>query len=158
MESDFLNDTWKDGLLAGVATTAVVSALGRAEGMPAVAPLNAISHIAWGEKAANQNEPSLKYTATGIALNMAAVGSRAGVQRSLFPPGDEQVEPWRPLLQGMAVSALAYVTDYYLVPKRFTPGFEKRLSPTSMAVVYGVLGLSLAARGCLRAINQEKGT
>lgn len=42
------------------------------------------------------------------------------------------------------VTALAYVTDYHLVPHRLKPGFEQRLSPRSLAGIYGVLAASLA--------------
>lgn len=44
---------------------------------------------------------------------------------------------------GVATAALAYVTDYYVVPKRLTPGFEKRLSAPSMLGVYAALAASL---------------
>lgn len=47
------------------------------------------------------------------------------------------------LLGGAAVAAVAYVTDYYFVPKRLTPGFEKRLSGPAMFAVYATLALSL---------------
>jgi hypothetical protein len=30
-------------------------------------------------------------------------------------------------MQAGAISLLAYVTDYYVVPRRFTPGFDKSL-------------------------------
>jgi hypothetical protein len=42
------------------------------------------------------------------------------------------------------VSALAYVTDYYVVPRRLTPGFEQRLSRKSLLGTYAVLAGSLA--------------
>jgi hypothetical protein len=38
----------------------------------------------------------------------------------------------------------------YLVPKRFTPGFEKRLSGPSLTLIYGALALGLAAGVLLR--------
>jgi hypothetical protein len=41
------------------------------------------------------------------------------------------------------VTAGAYVVDYHLVPKRLTPGFEERLSPGALALVYAALGVSL---------------
>ena len=49
------------------------------------------------------------------------------------------------LAKGAFVSALAYVTDYYVVPKRLTPGFEKRLSGSALAVIYASLAGSVAA-------------
>jgi hypothetical protein len=49
-----------------------------------------------------------------------------------------------------AVAAAAYVTDYHVVPKRFTPGWETRPSPRSLVRVYGILALALPLRGLLR--------
>ena len=57
--------TFRTALPASAATTAAVAICGQAEGGNGLAPLNAISHIAWGDKAARQEEPSLKYTALG---------------------------------------------------------------------------------------------
>jgi hypothetical protein len=57
----------------------------------------------------------------------------------------------RPVIGAAAVTAGAYITVYYLVPKRLTPGFEKRMSGKSLAAVYGALALSLAATGIARA-------
>ncbi|CAI07401.1 hypothetical protein ebA2309 [Aromatoleum aromaticum EbN1] len=57
--------------------------------------------------------------------------------------------------RGAAVAAGAYVTDYYLVPKRFTPGYEKRLSGQSLALIYGALALGLAAGALLGKSGRE---
>jgi hypothetical protein len=46
---------------------------------------------------------------------------------------------------GVAVAAAAYVVDYYVVPKRLTPGFEKRLSGRSLFWIYSALAAGLAA-------------
>lgn len=48
------------------------------------------------------------------------------------------------LIGGAAVSGLAYVTDYKLVPAWLTPGFEKRLSNRSLLGIYAALALGLA--------------
>ena len=124
------------GLAAGAATTAVLALFGRRAGDTA-GPINAVSHILYGDEAADQHGISAKYTLPGALLNTAAVLSWAAVQAFVF--GSR-----RSWLAGPAVSALAYVTDYHVVPRRLTPGFEKRLGPLGMAAVYGVLGLSLA--------------
>ena len=47
--------------------------------------------------------------------------------------------------------ALAYVIDYKIVPKRLTPGFEYVLPRRSLATVYVVKALALAAGGLLAA-------
>ncbi len=136
------------GTIAAAATAIVASLAGRQETGSYSAPLNATSHVLWGDIAGKQNRPSLKYTLTGFLLNHGAAIFWAAIYETLFPPKREDVEksPLRPLLGAAMVTAGAYVTDYYLVPRRFTPGFEKRLSGKSMAMIYGVLALAMATR------------
>jgi hypothetical protein len=120
-----------------------------------VAPLNATSHVLWGDKAGRQDAPSLKYTAPGFLINhLSAIfwatfyekwfsrrGTRPGAAKTLL----------KPVLGAMVVTSGAYLTDYYLVPKRFTPGWEKRLSGKSLATIYGMLALGLVASDLLDA-------
>ncbi len=128
---------------ASAATTAVVTLCGEAEERNAVAPLNAVSHILWGDSAAREDEVSLKHTGAGIALNTLAITSWAGVYEAAFGGRARRGSNRAAIIGGIATSALAYVTDYYVVPRRLTPGFEKRLSPLSMFAVYASLALSL---------------
>jgi hypothetical protein len=137
------------GTLAGIATVAATALAGKRETGFYAAPLNATSHIVWGDKAAMQDKPSLKYTLTGFLLNHAAVIFWAAIYEKLFgrrtTRANEPASLLRPLAGSAIVSAGAYVTDYYLVPDRLTPGFEKRLSNKSLLIFYGVLALGLAA-------------
>lgn len=137
------------GTLAGIATVAATALAGKRETGFYAAPLNATSHIVWGDKAAMQNNPSLKYTLTGFLLNHAAVIFWAAIYEKLFgrrtAKTNQPASLLRPLAGSALVSAGAYVTDYYLVPERLTPGFEKRLSNKSLLIFYGVLALGLAA-------------
>jgi hypothetical protein len=48
-----------------------------------------------------------------------------------------------------AASAVACFTDYQLTPPRLRPGFEERLSRTSLLMVYLAFGAGLAAGACL---------
>ena len=73
--------------------------------------------------------------------------SWATVQHLLFPRPRAR---WGSLATGATVAALAYVTDYYVVPKRFTPGFEARLSRAGLATVYAALAAALAATAASR--------
>lgn len=150
--SAYLGRTLMSGTLAGLATAATAALAGRRETHSYAAPLNATSHIAWGNVAAIQDRPSLKYTLTGFLLNYAATTFWAAIYEKLAAPRAGVGEPsmLRPLLGAAAVTAGAYVTDYYLVPQRFTPGFEMRLSGRSLAAIYGVLALGLAARALLQ--------
>jgi len=151
MNTAILRDTLCTGAAATAATTVAVAACGKTENGNPLAPINAISHIAWGERAARQERPSWKYTAVGLALNAAAVTFWAGLFEWLFGRSSKKIadDPVTAIAKGAAVSAAAYVTDYYLVPARLTPGFEKRLSNCSLACVYGALAISLAL-GSLR--------
>lgn len=141
--ANLLSDTLQSGAIASVTTGLTIAACGQAEINNPIAPLNAVSHIAWGEEAATKDAPSAQFTLTGVALNSLAVGSWAGVHELLFGEAVDRGDVGTALLGGAVVAGLAYVTDYYLVPNRFTPGFEKRLSGKSLLGIYSVLALSL---------------
>jgi hypothetical protein len=131
------------GTLAAAATTAAASLLSRrATGSPAAA-LNATSHFLWGERAGRRDSYSLKYTAVGALANYGACIFWAVLYEALGRGKHRSMA--RALIEGAAVSATAYVTDYYLVPRRLTPGFEMRLPRRSLAGIYAALALGLAA-------------
>ncbi|HEY0978183.1 MAG TPA: hypothetical protein VGE21_12000 [Flavobacteriales bacterium] len=140
----WMKDTLATGAMATTATTTAVALLGRMECGSAAAPINAVSHMLWGDEAADTETVDAKHTLAGAVLNAAAVTGWAGVHELMLPrhraPSVE-----RALMSGATTAALAYVTDYHVVPKRFTPGFEKRLSPLALVGVYAVLALALAA-------------
>ena len=52
----------------------------------------------------------------------------------------------------------AYTVDFHLTPKRFTPGFENRLSKKSLYIAYGTFALGLAAPALLKRyrLSQKK--
>src|SRR5690606_18593555 len=124
------------------------------------APLNATSHILWGDKAASVNRVSPKYTLPGILLTHASAVFWAVFYEQFF--GRKQKGPvpqgsaWKPLLGGASIAALAYVNDYGLMPRRLTPGYELRVSGRSLAVIFGALALGLAARDIVRAASRPR--
>lgn len=127
------------------ATTAAVALLSKRDtGRPAAA-VNAISHIVWGDEAAKHDDADLKHTAVGAWLNAGAMLSWAVIGELLPRP--------RSLLgaarNGVLLSGLAYVTDYYVVPRRLNPGFEQRLSKQSLFGTYVVLAGSYALSAAL---------
>ncbi|RYG26396.1 hypothetical protein EON82_03485 [bacterium] len=130
--------------IATVATTFAAALLGRRETGSYAAPLNATSHIAFGDEAADQDDFTIRYTATGVVINALAMVSWAAIQEYVAGKWARQGPPVRALAAGTATSAVAYVTDYHVVPERLTPGFEKRLSNEALAIVYGVLAVGLA--------------
>lgn len=146
--SHFLQNTLENGAIAAVATTAAAAICGAIEENQPLAPINSVSHILWGDAAANHNDLSAQYTATGLALNAAAVTAWAGIHEWVLSYNTNKRDFSHAMVSGAAVSGLAFVTDYYLVPKRFTPGFEKRLSNTSLLAIYSALAVSLAIGRC----------
>lgn len=139
--TDWIADTLTTGAVATAATTCAVAALGQTEEGNALAPINAVSHILWGDEAAAVEQADVSHTLAGLALNACAVTGWAGVHELLMPRfGPRRLN--QALAAGAMVSALAYVTDYYVVPKRFTPGFEKRLSNSSLFGIYATLALA----------------
>jgi len=145
-----MRDSVAAGKLAGLATAATAALCGKVELDNAVAPLNAVSHIVWGEEAFGADTASLKYTLMGLVLNDAANGSWAAIYEVLFGEAADDGKVAPALLGGALVAGGAYVIDYYLVPKRLTPGLEKRLSARSLLAVYAALALSLGIGGVWR--------
>jgi len=140
----------KTATFASAATTLTAMACGEIENGDPFAPINAVSHITFGEEAANQNGLSWKYTGAGLMLNHSAVLSWAAFYEKFFGRAAAEGNKSMALLGGIIIAAVAYITDYYLVPKRLTPGFEKRLSGRSLFFIYAALALGLAAGGMMK--------
>ncbi len=131
------------GAISSLAVAAAAAACGKADGQSVWKPINTISHILWGRRSAGQSQLSFKYTGAGLLLNGVACVFWAWVyrewQRSLDKPPSISA-----LSQGgFAVAALAYLTDYHLVPTRFTPGFELSLSRRNFPWLYATLAAGL---------------
>ncbi len=146
---DSANRALVSGTVAAAAVTLVVSLAGRRAAGSSAAALNATSHILWGERAGSEDAYSLKYTAAGFIANYGASIFWALFYEALA--GRKRRTALRALRDGALISAAAYVTDYHLVPKRLTPGFELRLSRAALACVYAALAVGLSARDVIRA-------
>jgi hypothetical protein len=150
--SSFIKRSIVSGTVSGIAAMAAAALAGKKESHSYAAPINATSHIIWGDEAARHDEASFKYTATGFLLNHGAAIMWSAIYGSLAQPRISRwfarrpaLAPLAPVLSAAAVSAGAYVTDYILIPKRFTPGWEKRVSGKSVAMIFGALALGMAA-------------
>lgn len=125
---------------ATIATTAAGMLLSALQTKKPAAGLNAVSHILWGDKAARVDRFDVQHTLAGGVLNAGAMASWAAVNE-LLPRASGTGSS---IAKGALVSALAYVVDYYIVPKRLTPGYEKRFSPPAMLALYATLAAGLA--------------
>jgi hypothetical protein len=148
--TSFIAETTAAGLGATLTTTAAMAAMGRRHDATPWAPINAVSHIFYGDEAADHVEPSMEYTAAGALLNAGAMFAWAGVYAMLW-----RAVPRRSASNAIglaaATAALAYIVDYHVVPARLTPGFEKRLRIGPMAWIYGALAVGLAAGSVVTA-------
>lgn len=90
------------------------------------------------------------HTLLGVVLHAGACVVWATFYEKYFGRAAGRGEVATALLGGGVVAAAAYGTDYHIVPKRLTPGWEYRVSRSSLAAIYTVLALSLPLRGLLR--------
>jgi hypothetical protein len=138
------------GSLAGLATTAAVALSGVREIGSGVAPINATSHVLWGDEAGATASVDVKHTLPGLLINVGA-----GVFWALAYELLLELSPRRDraaaVAGGAAIAALAYIVDYHLIPRRLTPGWELRLSRRSVARGFVALGVSLGLAGLVRA-------
>jgi hypothetical protein len=137
-----------DGLLAGLLSSVVLLWRGRADAGRAAAPINAISHWFWPRQALRRNDASLKHTGTGAALHYGSSLLWSTVY-GWVRARRQRPTPLNAVLDAAAVTAVAAVVDLAVVPERVTPGFEHRLSPASLTLVYASFAAGLALGGWL---------
>jgi hypothetical protein len=128
--------------ITSAATLALCSQL--EEGRPA-GGINGPSQWIWGEREAYARDTSVRHTAVGYAIHHLASVFWAILYERAVGARRGRKKPARILLEATAISTCAFVVDYGLTPKRLQPGFEKHLSPTSMAAVYAMFAVGLAA-------------
>jgi uncharacterized membrane protein YccF (DUF307 family) len=136
------------GLVAGLASTAVLYGQGRTRSSSGIAPLNAPAHWLWGRESLRQDGVSARHTATGLAIHHAsslfwAVFYEAWLARRRPGIGAQAVG-------AVAVTAAAAVVDLKVVPQRLTPGFEHRLPERSLFWAYASFAAGLFAVAALR--------
>lgn len=139
--------TVKDGLVRSQCVALIaagsVALVGYLENGDGVAPLNTVSHIAFGDEGFEHPEPSVKYTGSALVLNQVSVTSWALLHEWIFGKARDEGKWGVSLLGGALVSALAYVVDFKLAPDRYKPGFETLISSRGLAAVYVLLALAL---------------
>jgi hypothetical protein len=145
------------GTVASIISTALLAAAGKRQAGSAVAPTNAVSHWLWGDEALRAQAPSLRHTLAGYLTHHAACVFWAALYSRVYGHRDEAKTVPQAVAGGIATSAVAYVVDYNMVPKRLTPGFEHRLSPGAMAAAYATLAAGFALGALLSARGRNGG-
>jgi hypothetical protein len=142
------------GTAASLTSLFALTLAGKLENDNAVAPTNAISHWIWGDCATREDEPSLRHTAVGYGIHHAASVFWAVFYEKWFG-GDDDKTAVEMLRDQALVAALACFVDYRLTPRRLQPGFETRLSKTSLFFVYTAFGLGLGLPAMWRKTLDE---
>jgi hypothetical protein len=132
------------GTASALLSTAVLALRGAREAGSPFAPINAVSHWFFGERATRKDAPTARYTGTGLATHWAASVFWALAYEALASTRRRSSAATR-VVDGASVAATACFVDYRLTPRRLTPGYEHRLSRGSLALVYAAFALGLAA-------------
>jgi hypothetical protein len=148
--------TWKQALLEGLVSGSLASlfsaaylVLGGSRRSQPAAPINAVSHWFFGDRALREDDPSLLHTTTGYLTHHAASVFWATLYAKAWGARPEHKRPLPAAAGAVAMAAVANFVDYQLTPKRLTPGFEHRLGKPEMGVVYAWFAVGLMAGSML---------
>lgn len=147
MHNSALQRALVSGTASSILSTAALALMGKKETGSPYAPTNAVSHYVYGKEAARHDGLSLRYTVPGYLIHHASATFWSFVFERLMGGVLDKKNPAGTLAAAAATSALAAFTDYKITPRPLHPGYEKRLSRPSLAVVYGgfAIGLALGA-------------
>ena len=132
--------------VASVATASALMLLGRYERRGALTPLNASSHWLYGDRDARRRRADVAHTGVGVATHHLAVMFWAVLMEAALGRWKKRTLP-ELALGGALTAGCAAAFDYLVVPRRLSPGFEHRLRPGSVGLVYLAFcgGLALGA-------------
>lgn len=143
--SQTIHDACISGTVASIASTICLSLIGKAELNKAAAPINGPSHWIWGRYALYEDRFSLRYTVVGYLIHHAASVFWALLHEKLRQRKARADTVAAVILPAVVTTTAAYIIDFHFTPKRFTPGFEHRLSKGGLLMVYASFALGLAA-------------
>ena len=149
MQNSALQRALVSGTASSILSTAALALMGKRETGSPYAPTNAVSHYVHGEKAAHRDGLSLRYTVPGYLIHHASATFSSFVFERFAGTVLDKKSPVGTMAAAAATSALAAFTDYKITPKPLHPGYEKRLSKPSLAVVYGGFAIGLAVGAML---------
>lgn len=132
------------GVGAATCTLSALTLLARAEDKSPLRPLNATSHVFAGPAAGVEEDARPLLTGAGVAINIAASFFWGSITAALLA-SQERPSKAKSIAAAAAVTGLAGLVDYGLVPKRLTPGWELALRKRSVVTAMAAMGLGLAA-------------
>jgi hypothetical protein len=143
------------GTVASLVSAAALALLAKGENKSAVQPLNATSHWIHGSGAGNVRAVNVSHTATGYATHHGACVFWATLLETLLA-GRTERRASNVVKYAALVAAIAAIVDYWIVPKRLTPGWEYALSKPSITSGFAAMAAGLALGGLLTSASQPK--
>ncbi|XYI35756.1 Lipoprotein [Cupriavidus oxalaticus] len=131
------------GACASLLSSGMLACGGTIDCGSAFAPVNAVSHWIWGERALHANRPSVRHTVLGYVIHHAMSVFWAVFYETAVARHPARGALGTLALGGLGVAGLACLVDLKCTPHRLTPGFERRLSPPMLTLVYLAFGLAL---------------
>ena len=126
-------------VLAAATNAAIMLASDKENGSPWAA-LNSVAHIVDGDRKEQPTAYSPRESWLGIAVNGTAMCAWGVIYEGALLVTKTKSS----VLTALTGAIVAYLIDYKVVPKQFTPGIEKRLSHKSVLIAYAALALGLA--------------
>lgn len=143
------------GVIAGAASAFVAAALSRRTSRHAARPMNAVAHIYDGGEPSGADGQGHRNTVVGTTIHLGASIWWAAFFEIIFGRRSRSSARWA-LAGGAGIAAIAYLVDYYIVAKRFRPGFEKHLSGPQMFCVYASLAAGFASSAQLSRLRNHQ--
>ena len=135
------------GAAASLLSAAVLALCGHLENRRPAGPLNGPSQWVFGRHAARVRRPSVRHTATGVAIHHATATGWAVLHERAFGRDKERQSLPKRLARAAVTAAVANFVDFKLTPKRLQPGFDQQLSRKSLLAVYAAFAIGLAIAG-----------
>jgi len=142
------------GAAASIASALTLLARGARENRNASAPVNAVSHWVWKEDAVHHDRPSVRFTLLGYVIHHGAAFFWATLYEKFLARSTDSAA--QTLQKTALTSAVACIVDFKFTPRRFTPGYERRLSKRSLVLVYSAFAIGMATAGLLKDRNHQE--
>lgn len=138
-----VRNTVRTGTVLTATTTLATVLASLAETGKPWAATNCICHIVDGNEVEQPFAFDFRATSISLAINTTAMFVWSFLYEAAMEVGKVEPEP----LSAVALTTSAWLVDYRLVPKRFTPGIEKELGHGSILGIYAVLAATVALSG-----------
>ena len=128
----------KTGFALAALTNAVIMLASDQENGAPWAALNCVAHIVDGDEKEQPTGYSPRESLLGITVNGTAMCAWGVLYEGALLATNTKSN----LLTALLGTSAAYLIDYKVVPKQFTPGIEKRLSQNSVLLAYAAITLA----------------